>query len=49
MSQHVVLLSIPGLRAEDLEGLPTLKKLAEGGETLPLVPSLRSLLTPMST
>lgn len=37
MSDHVVLLSIPGLRAEDVARMPNLKQLTAGGDRAPLV------------
>ena len=35
---HVLLLSIPGLRQEDLSRMPTLQSLAAGGDCVPLAP-----------
>jgi len=47
MSQHVVLISLPGLRAQDLELMPNLKSLAERGGSCPLVPSFPAVTCPV--
>ncbi|MBX7073797.1 MAG: alkaline phosphatase family protein [Pirellulales bacterium] len=39
MSDHVVLLSIPALRAQDLAAMPNLRALAAAGDSAPLAPS----------
>lgn len=39
MSDHVLLLSIPGLRPQDVAAMPNLAKLTAGGDCAPLVPS----------
>ncbi len=39
MSDHVVLLSIPGLRSQDLAAMPNLSLLTAGGDRAALVPS----------
>ncbi|MDC0274002.1 MAG: alkaline phosphatase family protein [Planctomycetaceae bacterium] len=39
MSQHVALVSLPGLRSQDLDLMPNLKALADRGGSRPLVPS----------
>jgi len=44
---HVLLLSIPGLRHEDLPRMPTLSALAAAGRCLPLAPSLPALTCPV--
>ena len=44
---HVLLLSIPGLRAEDLPRMPALAALAASGQCLPLAPCLPALTCPV--
>ena len=44
---HVLLLSIPGLRHEDLARMPTLSALAAAGRCLPLAPCLPALTCPV--
>ena len=44
---HVLLLSIPGLRQEDLPRMPTLRAIAEGGVCLPLAPGLPAITCPV--
>lgn len=39
MTDHVVLLSIPGLRSQDLAAMPNLSRLTAGGDRAALVPS----------
>ncbi len=39
MTQYVVLLSVPGLREQDLASMPVLSQLAAAGKTVPLQPS----------
>ncbi|HEX3870177.1 MAG TPA: nucleotide pyrophosphatase/phosphodiesterase family protein [Pirellulales bacterium] len=47
MTERVVLLSIPGLRAQDLVAMPNLRRLAEAGETATLVPSFPCVTCPV--
>ena len=47
MSQHVVLLSIPGLREKDVEVMRNLKELMRGGEVAELTPSFPCLTCPV--
>ncbi|RLT12450.1 MAG: alkaline phosphatase family protein [Planctomycetota bacterium] len=44
---HVLLLSIPGLRLEDLARMPALSALAGGGACVPLAPGLPALTCPV--
>jgi hypothetical protein len=44
---HVLLLSIPGLRAEDLSRMPTLAALAAAGATAPLDPGFPAVTCPV--
>jgi hypothetical protein len=44
---HVLLLSIPGLRAEDLARMPTLAALAEEGGSVPLDPGFPAVTCPV--
>lgn len=44
---HVLLLSIPGLRAEDLVRMPTLAALAEEGGSVPLDPGFPAVTCPV--
>ena len=44
---HVLLLSIPGLRQEDLSRMPTVQALATGGVCVPLAPGLPALTCPV--
>ena len=46
MSDHVILLSIPGLRAGDLKSMPTLARLAGQGDQISLVPSFPCVTCP---
>ena len=47
MAQHVVLLSIPGLRAQDLDRMPRLSNLIAGGDRTTLVPSFPAVTCPV--
>ncbi len=47
MSDRVVLLSIPGLRAHDVASMPNLARLAAQGEQAPLVPSFPCVTCPV--
>lgn len=47
MSRHVVLVSIPGLRRQDLEHMPRLKEIAEGGSVSALTPTFPCLTCPV--
>ena len=47
MHQHVVLLSIPGLRETDLSSMPNLSRLALGGGYATLVPSFPAVTCPV--
>ena len=47
MSDHVILLSIPGLRKADIERMPALKRLAAGGDVTNLVPSFPCVTCPV--
>jgi hypothetical protein len=47
MPQHVVLLSIPGLRERDLSLMPNLSRLATGGGYATLVPSFPAVTCPV--
>ena len=44
---HVLLLSIPGLRQEDLSRMPTLESLAAGGGCVPLDPGFPAVTCPV--
>lgn len=44
---HVLLLSIPGLRAEDLARMPTLAGLAGAGQVVPLAPCFPAVTCPV--
>ena len=44
---HVLLLSVPGLRAVDLPRMPTLAALAAAGECVPLAPGFPALTCPV--
>ena len=46
-AQHVLLLSIPGLRAEDLSRMPTLAALAAEGRSVPLDPGFPAVTCPV--
>ncbi len=47
MSEHVVLLSVPGLRKQDLTAMPTLSRLAGEGDVMELVPSFPCVTCPV--
>jgi predicted AlkP superfamily pyrophosphatase or phosphodiesterase len=47
MSEHVVLLSIPGLRRQDLPAMPTLARMAAGGDVVSLVPGVPCVTCPV--
>src|SRR6266478_10243162 len=47
MPDHVVLLSVPGLRGEDLAAMPNLRRLVEGGDRTALVPSFPCVTCPV--
>ncbi|MDG2380149.1 MAG: alkaline phosphatase family protein [Pirellulaceae bacterium] len=47
MSDHVVVLSIPGLRAEDLSRMPHLSRLTVAGDRAPLAPSTPAVTWPV--
>lgn len=47
MSQHIVLISMPGLRSQDLDLMPNLKGLADRGDSRPLVPSFPAVTCPV--
>jgi hypothetical protein len=47
MRDHVVLLSIPGLRQKDVAAMPHLSKLTSGGDRAPLVPSFPCVTWPV--
>ena len=47
MSDHVVLLSVPGLRAGDVAQMPNLSSLIENGDQAPLVPSFPCVTCPV--
>jgi predicted AlkP superfamily pyrophosphatase or phosphodiesterase len=47
MSDHVILLSLPGLRKQDLAAMPTLARLAGQGDQCELVPSFPCVTCPV--
>jgi predicted AlkP superfamily pyrophosphatase or phosphodiesterase len=47
MSEHVVLLSVPGLRGKDLAAMPNLSALVADGDRAPLVPSFPCVTCPV--
>ena len=47
MSDHVILLSVPGLRPQDLAAMPNLSKLVAGGDSAALVPSFPCVTWPV--
>ena len=47
MSDHVILLSIPGLRSQDLAAMPNLTRLMAGGDRATLVPSFPAVTWPV--
>ena len=49
MPEHVVLLSIPGLREQDVARMPNLSRLVATGDCAPLVPSFPGVTCPVQT
>jgi hypothetical protein len=49
MPDHVILLSIPGLRAKDLSLMPKLTELTRSGDRAPLVPSFPAVTWPVQS
>jgi hypothetical protein len=47
MSDHIILLSIPGLRGQDLAAMPNLTRLTAGGDRTALVPSFPAVTWPV--
>jgi hypothetical protein len=47
MSDHLILLSIPGLRGQDLAAMPNLSRLTSGGDRATLVPSFPCVTWPV--
>jgi predicted AlkP superfamily pyrophosphatase or phosphodiesterase len=47
MSEHVVLLSVTGLRGDNLAAMPNLRRLVEGGDQAALVPSFPCVTCPV--
>ena len=47
MAEHVVLLSVPGLREKDVAAMPHLRELTAGGEIADLVPSFPCVTCPV--
>src|SRR6201989_2021611 len=47
MSDHLVLLSIPGLRAQELAAMPNLSRLMSAGDRTDLVPSFPCVTWPV--
>ncbi len=47
MPEYVILLSVPGLRQQDLGQMPHLRALVEGGDCAPLVPSFPAVTCPV--
>src|ERR1700677_1590222 len=47
MPDHVILLSVPGLRKQDVAAMPHLKALADGGDRIDLVPSFPAVTCPV--
>jgi len=47
MSEYVILLSVPGLRKQDLESMPHLRKLTSDGDCGELVPSFPAVTCPV--
>jgi hypothetical protein len=47
MSEHVVLLSVPGLRPQDLAAMPNLSRLVAGGDRASLAPSFPCVTWPV--
>src|SRR5947199_6547801 len=49
MSDRVILLSVPGLRPQDLAAMPNLQRLTSGGDRATLVPSFPCVTWPVQT
>ncbi|MCX7427039.1 MAG: alkaline phosphatase family protein, partial [Planctomycetia bacterium] len=47
MSEHVILLSVPGLREKDVAGMPNLRELTAGGEIANLLPGFPCVTCPV--
>jgi hypothetical protein len=47
MPEYVILLSVPGLRAEDIGRMPNLQRLTAGGDRAALVPSFPAVTCPV--
>jgi predicted AlkP superfamily pyrophosphatase or phosphodiesterase len=47
VTDHVILLSVPGLRAQDLPHMPQLRRLVADGDHAPLVPSFPAVTWPV--
>src|SRR6187455_998935 len=47
MSDHVILLSVPGLRGQDLAAMPNLSRLTAAGDRATLVPSFPCVTWPV--
>ncbi len=47
MSDHIILLSVPGLRGEDIASMPHLRQLVQSGDHAPLVPSFPAVTWPV--
>ena len=47
MSNHVILLSVPGLRESDLASMQNLSALVDGGDRATLVPSFPAVTCPV--
>ena len=47
MSEHVILLSVPGLRERDLASMPNLGRMTAGGDRAALVPSFPAVTWPV--
>jgi hypothetical protein len=47
MSDHVILLSVPGLRSQDLAAMPNLSRLTAGGDRAAVVPSFPCVTWPV--
>jgi type I phosphodiesterase/nucleotide pyrophosphatase len=47
MSDHLILLSVPGLRAKDVAAMPNLSRICAGGDRATLVPSFPAVTWPV--
>jgi len=47
MPNHVLLLSVPGLRRQDLDAMPNLRRLTAGGDCATLIPSFPAVTCPV--